>query len=122
MKVSFFTAKLLLILSVLFLVACSTGKIVKTYDGDELLTEELAVLTAPENIVVLSINGKKMKKYLLSDLNVNYGLKPGENLVVFQHKSVWAKAVRENRDAPRSETVVSEPKEVLVLAKAGERL
>jgi len=70
----------------------------------------------------LSINGKKMKKYLLSDLNVNYGLKPGENLVVFQHKSVWAKAVRENRDAPRSETVVSEPKEVLVLAKAGERL
>lgn len=122
MKLGLFATKSLLILSVLFLVACSTGKIVKTYAGDELLVEQLAVLTAPENIVVLSINGKRVKNYLLSDLNVNYGLKPGENLVVFKHESVWAKTVRENRDAPRSEKVVSEPKEVLIDAKAGESL
>jgi len=122
MKVSFFTAKLLLMFSALFLVACTTGKIVKTYEGDELLEEQLAVLTAPENIVVLSINGKRVKSYLLSDINVRYGLKPGENLVVFQHESVWAKAIREDKDAPRSVKITSEPKEVLVYAKAGEKL
>lgn len=122
MKVSFFAARLLLVLSALLLAACSTGKIVKAYDGDELLAEQLAVLTAPEGIAVLSINGKKLKKYLLDDINVNYGLKPGENLVVFQYGSVWAKAVREDKDAPRSEKVTSEPKEVLIDAKAGEKL
>ncbi|MFT7372238.1 MAG: hypothetical protein ACI9T9_000920 [Oleiphilaceae bacterium] len=122
MKVSYFIAKLSLILSVLFLAACSTGKIVKTYEGDALLVEQLAVLTAPENIVVLSINGNRVKSYLLSDINVRYGLKPGKNLVVFQYESVWAKAVREDKDAPRSETIMSEPKEVLVNAKAGEQL
>jgi len=122
MKEGFFTAKFLLVLSVLFLSACSTGKIVKAYDGDELLVEQLAVLTAPENIVVLSINGNKMKDYLLSDTNVSYGLKPGENLVVFQYESVWAKAIREDKDAPRSVKVLSEPKEVLVNARAGEHL
>jgi len=122
MKVVFFAAKLSLIFSMLFLVACSTGKIVKTYEGDKLLVEQVAVLTAPENIVVLSINGKRVKNYLLSDLNVNYGLKPGENLVVFQYESIWAKTIRENKDAPRSEKVVSEPIEVLIDAKAGESL
>jgi len=122
MKEGFFTAKFSLILSVLFLSACSTGEIVKAYDGDELLVEQLAVLTAPENIVVLSINGNKMKNYLLSGINVSYGLKPGENLVVFQYESVWAKAIREDKDAPRSVKISSEPREVLVNAKAGEHL
>ena len=121
MKVSFFTAKLMLVFSVLFLVACSNGRILKTYEGDVLAKEQLSVLTAPENIVVLSINEKKVKNYLLSDIEVNYGLKPGKNLVVFQYESVWGKAARGD-DAPRSEKVVSEPKEVLIDAKAGEQL
>lgn len=122
MKLSIFTAKLVLVLGVLLLAACSTGKIVQSYEGDVLQAAELSVLTAPENIVVLSINGKKVKKYLLSDLNVRYGLKPGQNLVVFQYESVWAKAIRAEQDAPRSEKVVSAPKEVLIDAKAGENL
>jgi len=121
MRVSFFTAKLMLVFSILFLVACSSGRIVKTYEGDVLAKEQLSVLTAPENIVVLSINEKKVKNYLLSDIEVNYGLKPGKNLVVFQYESIWGKAVRGD-DAPRSEKVVSEPKEVLIDAKAGEHL
>lgn len=122
MKASLFSVKLLLVLSVLFLVGCSSGKIVKSYEGEELTVEQLAVLTAPENIVVLSINGKKVKRYLLSDLNVRYGLKPGKNIIVFQHESVWAKAIREEQDAPRSVKVTSEPKEVLLNVKAGEKL
>jgi uncharacterized protein YccT (UPF0319 family) len=122
MKVRFVVVQCLLMLSVLFLSACSTGKIIKTYDGDVLLVEELAVLIAPENIVVLSVNGNKVVRYLLSDLNVSYGLKPGENLVVFQYESVWAKATREDPDAPRSVKITSQPKEVLVNAKAGEKL
>ena len=122
MKVRFLIAKSVLLLSTLFLVACSTGKIVKAYDGEALATEQLAVLSAPENIVILSINGKKMKKYLLSDLSTSYSLKPGENLVVFRSESVWAKAVREDKDAPRSERVVSEPREIMLDVKAGDEL
>jgi uncharacterized protein YccT (UPF0319 family) len=122
MEVRFVVAKGLLILSMLFLMACSTGKIVKTYEGDALSAEQLTVLIAPENIVVLSVNGNRVKRYLLSDLNVSYGLKPGENLVVFQYESVWAKTIREDKDAPRSVKITSEPKEVLIDAKAGEKL
>jgi len=121
MKVSFFTAKLMLVFSVLFLVACSNGRILKTYEGDVLAKEQLSVLTAPENIVVLSINEKAVKTYLLSDIEVNYGLKPGKNLVVFQYESVWGKVMRGD-DTPRSEKIVSKPKEVLIDAKAGEQL
>lgn len=122
MKQSVFMAKLIFALGCLVLVACSTGKVVKTYEGDVMSNEQLAIMTAPENIVVVSINGKRVKKYLLSDLNVNYGLKPGDNLVVFQYESVWAKAVRGDQDDPRSEVVASARKEVLITANAGEKL
>jgi uncharacterized protein YccT (UPF0319 family) len=122
MKAVYFTAKLVLLVSALFLVACSTGQVVKTYEGEALGVEQQAILMAPENIVVLSINGKKMKNYLLSDLNTSYGLKPGKNLVVFRSESVWAKAIREERDAPRSERIVSEPKEIMLNVKAGDKL
>jgi len=122
MRVGFFTARLGVILSILFIVACSSGRIVKTYEGDTLAAMQLSVLTAPENIVVLSINGKAVTNYLLSDIEVNYGLKPGENLVVFQYESIWGKAMRGNEDAPRAEKIVSDSKEVLIHAKAGEQL
>lgn len=110
------------ILSVLFIslvvVACSSGTIVKTYEGDSMAKEQVAVLTAPENISLISVNGKKVPKYLLSSINVNYGLKPGTNVVVFGYESVWA-IPGKTEDGQRSELAESGPKEVVIDAVAG---
>lgn len=103
----------------LLLVACSSGKIIKTYEGEALANEQVAVLTAPDNISLISVNGKRVPKYLLSTINVNYGLKPGVNVVVFEYESVWA--VPKKGDSLPSELVQSGRKEVVIDALAGER-
>src|SRR5690606_37420620 len=62
--------------------ACSSNKLVKTYPGELLPEQSVGVLTAPESITVLSVNGSPVTQYLLSNLEVRYALKEGENLVV----------------------------------------
>lgn len=113
------THRLLILIFSLTMVACSSNKVVKTYDGKALANESIAVLNAPENITVLSVNGKDVQQYLLSNLNVNYGLKPGENLVVFKYESIWSKAKRDEESGSRVDIVESEPLEVLIKARAG---
>ncbi|MFV1872053.1 MAG: DUF2057 family protein [Oleiphilus sp.] len=102
------------------LVACTSNKIVKTYPGDIQDKNSIAVLSAPENITILSVNGKDMQQYLLSNLNVNYGLKVGENLVVFKYESIWSRAKKDEVTGSRVDVVESEPLEVLIQAEAGE--
>ena len=98
---------------------CSGGKIVTTYEGSALAKPDVAVLTAPDNIALISVNGKVVPKYLLSSIEVNYGLKPGANLVVFEYASVWSNANQMDKDDARAEEVKSAPKEVLINAAAG---
>jgi len=102
------------------LTAC-TGKPVKTYDGDKLPDDQVALLNAVENIQVLQIDGKKMTKYLLSNIETNYALSPGKHRVVFIYTSVWAKTLS-SADESRSELVESKPQVVEFEAAAGDRL
>lgn len=111
---------LLMCLSVL-MSACSSNKLVKTYEGELLPETSVAVLTAPENITLLSVNGKAVTQYLLSNLEVRYALQEGENLVVFQYESIWGKAIKDEETGSRAEVVQSRPLEVLINAKAGKR-
>lgn len=113
--------RLLMVVLLLPLVACSSGKLVPTYEGERLASSELATLTVGENIALIRVNGKRVPEYLLSNISVNYGLKPGSNTLVFQYESVWA-IPRADEDAPRSEAVSSELREVVVDVKAGQQL
>lgn len=115
MKIARFSA---LVLLAVFLSACS-NKIVKTYEGAALAKKDVAILVAGETIEVVSVNGKKVNKYLLKNLETSYGLKPGSNEVVFQYTEVWAKAPRGQEDS-RSELVASGSQLVQFEAKAGE--
>lgn len=110
-------ALMLLISFVLF--GCTSDKIVKTYKGKILSKDAIAVLTAPENITLLSVNGSDVQQYLLSNLSVNYGLKSGENLVVFKYESIWSKAIRDKETGSRVDVVTSQPLEVLISATPG---
>ncbi|MDX1451511.1 MAG: DUF2057 family protein [Oleiphilaceae bacterium] len=101
--------------------ACSGNKVVPTYDGPKLAVDQQAILTAGENITVISVNGQRVPKYLLSNIEVNYGLKPGSNSVVFQYRSVWARH-NYGEDGPRAQEVSSAPQQVIVDVKAGDRL
>jgi len=103
------------------LFGCASDKVVKAYEGKVLSEETIAILTAPENITLLSVNGIEMQQYLLSNLEVNYGLKSGENLVVFKYKSIWSKAKKDQEAGSRVDVVESEPLEVLIIAKPGAR-
>lgn len=111
-------------LSIIFLISlallgCATGKVVKTYEGKALPDDAIAILTAPENITLISVNGVEVQQYLLSNLKVNYGLKAGENLVVFKYESIWSKAKKDQETGARVDVVESEPMEVLIPAKPG---
>lgn len=111
-----------LVFSLLALVlsACS-GKAVKTYSGQDLGPDELAVLTAGEGIQVSYVNGKKQTEYLLSQLDTDYALKPGKHRVVFYYTSVWAKS-KAGSEGSRSELVESAPQVVEFDAQAGQKL
>jgi uncharacterized protein YccT (UPF0319 family) len=109
-----------LICLVALLSACSSNKLVKTYPGEQLTEQAVGVLIAPEQITVLSVNGSPVTQYLLSNLEVRYALKEGENLVVFQYESIWSRARRDEETGSRVNVVKSEPLEVLIDVKAGE--
>jgi len=116
-----FSLKALMLFMSLVLFGCASGKIVKTYEGNVLSENEIAVLTAPENITILSVNGVEVQDYLLSNIDVNYGLKAGENLIVFKYESIWSKAKKDQETGARVDVVESEPMEVLFSAKPGEK-
>lgn len=111
---------LALLLIVALLSAC-TGKPVKTYEGSALPDDDVAILTASENIEVIQIDAKEMKTYLLSNIETMYALKPGKHRVIFNYTSVWAVAPK-GAEGPRSESVESLPQVVEIDVKAGDRL
>ena len=105
--------------TVMVIQGCASDKIVKTYDGAVISSQEVAVLTAPENITLLSVNDKDVPQYLLSNLETKYGLKPGENIVVFKYNSIWSKAKKDQETGARVDVVESLPLEVKIQAMPG---
>lgn len=114
-----FSLRALMLFMSLILFGCASDRVVKAYEGEVLSKETIAVLTAPENITLLSVNGIAVQQYLLSNLEVNYGLKAGKNLVVFKYESLWAKAKKSQETDSHVDVVESEPLEVLITAKPG---
>lgn len=113
--------KALIFFMSLILFGCASDKIVKTYEGKALSNDAIAILNAPENITLLSVNGIEVQQYLLSNIDVNYGLKMGENIVVFKYESIWSKAKKDQETGSRVDVVESEPLEVRILAKPGSK-
>lgn len=111
--------KALMLFMSLILFGCASDKIVKTYEGKALANDAIAILTAPENITLLSVNGVEVQQYLLSNIDVNYGLKVGENIVVFKYHSIWGRAKKDQETGSRVDVVESEPLEVRIIAKPG---
>ncbi len=112
---------LILLVLCFFISACSGNKPVKTYEGAALPDSEVAILMAPENINLLSVNGRPVTQYLLSNLETRYALKEGENLVVFQYKSIWGRAKADEQTGSRVDVAESAPKEVLIKAEPGKQ-
>ena len=113
--------RLVALLLITVLISACTGKPVKTYDGATLPDQDVAILMAGDNIEITSVDGKKMKKYLLSEIDTDYALTPGKHKVVFNYTSVWAVAPR-GAEGPRSELVESPSQVVEIEVKAGDRL
>jgi uncharacterized protein YccT (UPF0319 family) len=108
------------VLSLVFLVGCSSTSLVKTYDGPAVDVSRSAILSVADGIEIISVNGKKVKSYLLPQLDINYQILPGENSVVFTHETLWAKPGKKEDGGSNSELVVTKPMQVSFSAKAGE--
>ena len=109
----------LLLLVTFMMSACSSGKIVKAYEGDDRAADQIAVLTAPENIRVVAIDGTKMPIYMLSGITTDYGLLPGEHVIEFEYEGVWAIS-RPDAEGRKSKSVVSQPREARITAAPGQ--
>jgi uncharacterized protein YccT (UPF0319 family) len=107
MKEKFLTAVCLLI-SVLIMSGCSTHYVVQGFDGAKQPKDKIGLLIVPKDIQVLSINGKKMDKFLLNDIAFNYQLLPGINHIRYRYASLWAVAgVNARKDKSPSEMIES---------------
>lgn len=103
------------------LVGCaSSAARINTWEGSPQAAANPAVLTAPGEIQVLSVNGQSLTTYLIDDLKLDYGLLPGDNEVVFTYKTIWAKAGVVDNGESKVHIVESEPQVARFSAIAGE--
>ncbi|KZY39894.1 hypothetical protein A3752_18615 [Oleiphilus sp. HI0081] len=110
-----------LVLSLVLLSACSaSNKVVQTYEGNILPQDQLAVVLAPENISLISVNGREVPTYLLSNIETKYGLRAGLNQLVFKYESIWAKPGPQTNGNSRSEKTESQLVMLEFNALAGE--
>ncbi|PSF05848.1 DUF2057 domain-containing protein [Marinobacter fuscus] len=110
----------LVIVSLAALAGCASSVTqVDTWEGDA-GTATPAVLKAPGAIEVIQVNGRQMSNFLLDDLALDYGLLPGQNQVVFNYKTIWAKNSVVKNGEPKVHIVESGPRAVQFEAVSGE--
>ncbi|WP_417548072.1 DUF2057 family protein [Marinobacter segnicrescens] len=113
--------QLTVVLAIFAIAGCSSTGVsrVKTYDGGSSIGG-VAVLKAPSTIKVQEVNGREVGNFLLEDLALDYELQPGQNIVVFTHKTIWAKSgvVRDGESAVH--VVETGPQQVVIDARAGQ--
>lgn len=108
------------ITAALVLSGCSSSMTrVQTWEG-EASTEGSALLKAPGEIRVASVNGRPMGNFLIDDLALDYELLPGENQVVFSYKTIWAKTGVVRNGESKVHVVETERHAVTFDAEAGE--
>jgi len=105
----------------LVLSACASSvSRVETWQGNPPEASQAAVLKAPGEIQVKSVNGREVTNYLLEDLALDYALLPGKNEVVFTYKTIWANpGIVENGES-KVFVVESEPQVVRFEAQPNE--
>ncbi len=105
----------------ILLSACSSSlKRVQTWEGQAAEPGQVAILKAPGDITVRSVNGREVGNFLMDDLNLDYELLPGRNTVVFVHDTIWAKKTVVRDGESKVHTVTSGPRQVVIDAKPGE--
>lgn len=93
---------------------------VQTWEGSAENVDQIAVLSTPGAINVRKVNEQAMSDFLIEDLKVDYELLPGENRIVFTHKTIWSKAERVEGGESKVH-VVETPLQVLTIdAEPGE--
>ncbi len=98
----------------------STLTRVETWEGDPDAAARAATLKAPGPVDVTVVNSRSVSSFLVDDLPLDYALLPGENEVVFTHKTIWAKSgVVENGES-KVHVYKTEPQVVRFTAEAGE--
>ncbi|UZE95616.1 DUF2057 domain-containing protein [Alkalimarinus alittae] len=108
------------LLVLLVMSGCSSTSLVKTYDGPQVDPSRSAVLSVSDGIEVLSVNGKEVKKYLIPELDLNYQLLPGVNVITFTHETLWAKPGKKEIGESNAELIVTKPMMIRFNAKVGE--
>lgn len=106
---------------VVALAGCSSSMTrVETWEGEPEKASQASTLKAPGDIKVTQVNDRNMSSFLMDDLALDYALLPGENEVVFTHKTIWAKSgVVENGES-KVHVYLSEPQVVRFDAKQDE--
>lgn len=105
----------------LLLSACSSSlKRVQTWEGQAAQPGQVAVLKAPGDITVRSVNGRSVGNFLMDDLALDYELLPGRNTIVFVHETIWAKKTVVRDGESKVHNVTSGPRQVVIDAKPGE--
>ncbi len=113
-------SKLLALVLSFTLAGCASSLTrIDTWQGTPAEAQNPAVLKAPGEIKVVSVNGRSMTNFLMDDLALDYGLLPGENDVVFTYKTIWAKAGVVRNGESKVHTVVSERQRVSFEAQPG---
>ncbi|MEX2476077.1 DUF2057 family protein [Marinobacter sp.] len=108
------------LLTALLVSGCSSSMTrVQTWEG-EATTAGSALLKAPGEIRVASVNGRAMESFLMDDLALDYDLLPGETQVVFSSKTIWAKAGVVRSGESKVHVIETEPHVVSFTAQAGE--
>lgn len=93
---------------------------VETWEGEPEAASQAATLKTPGAIKVTRVNSQNMNNFLMDDLALDYALLPGENQVVFTHKTIWAKSgVVENGES-KVHVYLSEPQVVRFNAEQDE--
>ncbi|EON90720.1 hypothetical protein MARLIPOL_17388 [Marinobacter lipolyticus SM19] len=92
---------------------------IQTWEG-EVAEGGRALLKAPGEIQVVRVNGLSMSDFLMDDLALNYDLLPGENQIVFNYKTIWAKTGVVRDGESKVHVVETEPHAVSFVAQAGE--
>ncbi|MCP5208762.1 MAG: DUF2057 family protein [Hahellaceae bacterium] len=104
----------------LVIVGCSGNYPIQTYDGSKLPDDQVSILKAPEDIDVVSIDGKEMTSYLLENLAIDYYFLPGPHVIVFKYSGVWsAPGVKKDDERPPVDLVESKLLQITLNAEAG---
>lgn len=100
---------------------CSSSlKRIQTWDGSAVDESQLAILKAPGQVEVIEVNGNDVGNYLIEDLALDYELLPGQNIVVFQYKTIWGKTTVVEQGESKVNVVESGRQQFVIDARAGE--